>query len=79
MPARGRTCMAGPIGPKGDTGAWPADAYDDLARLIATLRADVDDLRTTVAALQEDAATTSFSGRYRRLSASSSERDQSES
>ena len=53
---RGNTGRDGPVGPpdpKGEPSVWMTEAYDSLERLIVGLREDVDDLRTAVAALQE--------------------------
>ena len=74
--ARGKV---GPPGPKGDPGAWPSAAYDALEEQIMALRNDLEDLRATVAALQENAAQNQF--RFKPSSGASSGRgrDQSES
>ena len=67
---RGPTGRRGPVGPgghagatgaKGEPGAWPTEAFDLLDNKIERLRRDVDDIRATLAEMQEDLASSRFS------------------
>ena len=73
-PLRGRTGKTGPRGPKGEPGKWPAAAYDALEQEISRLRTDLDDLRATMAEIQEAIPISRFEGRYRPSTAPTSKR-----